>query len=171
MKKLLFHLTLASLAGACSKDKDSALQPSRTNGPSAAIGNGKANAWLDQHAQGTPASLGFTLSKGALDQLPATLPGTDYVLALPNEVTQKTSFQYIMINWNPPGHEPAGIYDVPHFDFHFYMMPANEVMQIPPYPQNPAAFDNNPAAACLPAGYVKSPGGVPAMGAHWSDPT
>lgn len=172
MKNIVFCLGLALLLGACSKDDTApAAPPSRFNGPAEAVGNGQANAWLTQDAQGNPAALGFTLGKGALDQLPATLPGSMFMLALPNEALQKTPFQHIMINWNPKGHEPAGIYDVPHFDFHFYMVPMSEVMQIPPYAQNPAPFDRNPAAVYLPAGYVKNPGGVPAMGAHWSDPT
>lgn len=170
MKNFLICLSLAFLVGACSdNDKTDDAQPSRFDGPFVAMGNGQANAWLTVDAQGNPASLGFTLSKGALDQLPTALPATDFMLALPNEAVQKTPFKHIMIGWNPMGHEPDGIYNVPHFDTHFYMMPMNLVMQIPPYAQNPAAFDNQPAAAYLPVGYVKGPGGVPGMGAHWTD--
>ncbi len=167
MKNLWLCASLALLLGACAKDDAS--QPSTQTAPAVAMGNGKANTWVNLDAQGNPTAIGFTLSKGALDQLPATLPGTDFMLALPDAATQKTPFRHVMINWNPLGHEPAGIYDVPHFDFHFYMMPMAEVMQIPPYAVNPTGFDKVPAVAYLPAGYVRNPGGVPAMGAHWSD--
>ncbi|GAC1381931.1 MAG: DUF5602 domain-containing protein [Hymenobacter sp.] len=171
MKKLLLFLSFAVAVGACSKDNTTPAspQPSRVSGPAVTMGNGTATAWLDLDAQGKPTSIGFTLSKAAFDNLPTTLPGTDYMLALPNEALQKTPFQHIMLNWNPMGHEPVGIYNVPHFDMHFYMVPMSEVMSIPPYAQNPAGFDKTPAPAYLPAGYVKNPGGVPAMGAHWTD--
>jgi hypothetical protein len=170
MKHLLCCLGLALLLGACSDDDDDTVA-GRLNAPSVVMGNGKANAWLDRDAQGNPTALGFTLTKGALDQLPPTVPATEFMLAVPDEAVASTPFQHIMLDWNPQGHEPPGVYDVPHFDFHFYMMPMAEVMQIPPYPVNPAGFDKSPAPAYLPAGYVKNPGGVPAMGAHWSDPT
>ena len=172
MKRIAFCLSLALMVSACSKDDENTqVQPRRLSGPTVSMGSGTANAWLDQDAQGNPTSLGFTLSKGALDQLPATLPATSFMLDLPPEAVQKTPYQHIMIDWNPQGHEPAGVYNVPHFDFHFYMVPMSQVMSIPPYAVNPAGFDNKPALVYLPAGYVKIPGGVPAMGAHWSDPT
>ena len=132
------------------------------------MGDGTARAWLVQDGQGSPVALDFTLSPGALDQLPAAAAGTAFLLDLPGEAAQKTPFKHIMINSKPRGHEPAAIYGVPHFDFHFFMMPVSEAMQIPPYDQSPATFDHDPAAY-LPAGYVKSPGGVPGMECHWLD--
>ncbi|MBO0935599.1 DUF5602 domain-containing protein [Fibrella sp. HMF5335] len=172
MKTLLLSILAASLLFGCaSTDTGSGAQPSRIFGPSVPMGNGTAKSWISLDAQGNPSSLGFTLSKTAFDNLPATLPGTDYMLALPNEATAKTPYQHIMVNWNPQGHEPDKIYTVPHFDFHFYIQPMAEVMAIPPYPQAAAKFDNVPAAKFLHADFAKGPGGVPGMGAHWSDVT
>ena len=31
--------------------------------------------------------------------------------------------KWALLNWNPHGHIPPGIYDRPHFDVHFYMEP------------------------------------------------
>jgi len=31
-----------------------------------------------------------------------------------------SAFKFVELDWNPGGHEPAGVYDTPHFDFHFY---------------------------------------------------
>ena len=31
-----------------------------------------------------------------------------------------TQYKFVQFDWNPAGHEPAGVYDLPHFDFHFY---------------------------------------------------
>ncbi|GAB3707625.1 DUF5602 domain-containing protein [Spirosoma flavus] len=171
MKQSVYLLIIAVFLNACSKS-DSVNQPQRVYGPSLKMGNGTAKAWLMPDAQGNPASIGFTLSKGAFENLPATLPETDFMLALPDEATSKTPYKHVMINWNPQGHEPAGIYTVPHFDFHFYMQPMNEVMAIPVYSATTAAkFDKVPASAYLPTDFVKGPGGVPMMGAHWSDMT
>ncbi len=170
MKHPVLFLGLALALLACSKSDDSA--PARAQAPSLTMGNGTVNAWSETDASGVPQLLGFTLSKGALDNLPnnaATNGSTSFMISVPDEVSQKTPFQHIMVDWNALGHEPAGIYDVPHFDFHFYMQPMAETMAIPPYPQAKAKFDNNPSADQIPAGFAKNPGGVPAMGAHWSD--
>lgn len=151
----------------CVKDHD--LSPERFFGPKVQMGNGTAQSWMDLDAAGTPQSIGFTLSKGSLDNLPTMAHMSDFMLELPAEAVGKTPFQFAMINWNAMGHEPPRIYDVPHFDFHFYMVPPGEVMSIPPYGTAPAKFDNLPAKDYLPAGFGKNPGGVPGMGAHWSD--
>lgn len=160
----LFGLA-ATLLLACAKDDST---PARMLAPSLTIGNGKINAWSQFDAAGIPQAIGFTLSKGALDNLPPTGP-TSYMLSVPDEVSQKTPFQHIMVDWNAQGHEPPGIYDTPHFDFHFYMQPMAETMAIPPYPQAAAKFDKTPPADQIPTGFAKNPGGVPSMGAHWSD--
>ena len=167
MNKLLIALLVACLSAGCTKKE--ADPETRLSGPSVPMGNGQANAWLTLDAQGVPATIGCTIRKEALDNLPATAAAGMFMLALPDEARQKTPFQHVMINWNPHGHEPPGIYDVPHFDVHFYMTPMNEVMAIPAYEQAPALFDKKPDADYLPTGFVKGPGGVMAMGAHWSD--
>ncbi|MBO0930166.1 DUF5602 domain-containing protein [Fibrella aquatilis] len=170
MKYLLSSLLATLLLCGCSSI-DSGTPPKRVYGTPVNMGAGTATSWASLDAQGNPLSIGFTLTKTAFDNLPATMPGTDFMLALPTEATTKTPFQHIMINWNPQGHEPDKIYTVPHFDFHFYIQPMAEVMAIPPYPQAPTKFDKLPAATFLHADFVKGPGGVPGMGAHWSDVT
>ena len=39
-------------------------------------------------------------------------------------------FKWVLLNWNPHGHIPHGIYDTPHFDIHFYMEPIENVFAI-----------------------------------------
>lgn len=34
------------------------------------------------------------------------------------------------LNWEPSGHPTEGVYTIPHFDFHFYMISEEEVMNI-----------------------------------------
>jgi hypothetical protein len=37
---------------------------------------------------------------------------------LPKEA-YNTAFNHIVMSWNPIGHQPEGVYDVPHFDVAF----------------------------------------------------
>ena len=77
---------------------------------------------------------------------------------------------HVSLDWNPSGHEPQGLFTLPHFDVHFYTVPMAERMTwMPGMP----LFDQGetpPAEAYVPAGYVQLPGTVPAMGTHWIDP-
>ena len=78
---------------------------------------------------------------------------------------------HVSLDWNPHGHEPVGLFTLPHFDVHFYTVPMAERMTWMP---GTPLFDRGatpPAAAYVPAGYVQLPGVVPAMGTHWIDPT
>ena len=72
----------------------------------------------------------------------------------------------MLIDYNPHGHEPPGVYDLPHFDVHFYMIPSAERMEIGP--ADPG-FDILPAPQYIPDFYMRIPGGVPQMGTHWAD--
>lgn len=31
-----------------------------------------------------------------------------------------TPYKFVGFGWNPAGHERPGVYDLPHFDFHFF---------------------------------------------------
>ena len=171
MKNLFICLLAATIFLGCSKDDEKVAEPQRIYGPSVPMGNGNVKTWILLDAAGNPSSIGFTRSKEAFDNLPTTLPETAYMLSLPNEATSRTPFQHVMINWNPQGHEPANIYTVPHFDFHFYIQPMTETMAIPTYDKAIAKFDNLPPSGSIHADFAKGPGGVPMMGAHWSDTT
>jgi hypothetical protein len=67
------------------------------------------------------------------------------VLALPESAHQQSGFTQFTMFWDPMGHPPA-TYMTPHFDFHFYSIPAGEVSSID-------CLDTAKPAA-LPAGYA-----------------
>ena len=82
-----------------------------------------------------------------------------------------TPYRFVGLDWNPAGHVPPGIYDQPHFDFHFYpIAEAERDAIVPSDPEFGAKGERVPAAEYVPAGYRKLPGAVPLMGAHWVDP-
>ena len=89
-----------SKAGNLTSNKDMT-----TYGPAIAIGNGTAQSWISYDMDGSPASIGITLSELALVNLPAE--NRKYILALP--VNSKTNFyDHILLSWDPVGHEPKG---------------------------------------------------------------
>jgi hypothetical protein len=128
------------------------------------IGNGRAQAWVAENRNGDPTAVGITISAMALNNLPDDMTG--FVLELPED-RGKGFYTFVMLDWNPQGHEPPQIYGLPHFDVHFYIIPDEERMAM--LPDNLAEFGNLPAPQYVPMGYFPAPGFVPFMGVHWLD--
>lgn len=165
MKKLIFLCLTALVLTSC--DKNSTDPNPTFKGAEQALGNGKVYSWV-KFMGDKPASIGVTFTKGVLDNLPHG--GSAIVLALPAEAVGKTPFDHVMLDYLHTGHEPPGVYDVAHFDVHFYMQPLAERKAIPPYPVAPAKFDNIPPTGYMSATYIRLPAGVPEMGVHWANP-
>jgi len=145
------------------------------NGPEMQMGNGKVRSWITISHTGVPQEIGVELTDKALEGLPSSAPEgaeINFMIPLHKKAGEVTPFDHIEIDWNPFGHPPPGIYDKPHFDFHFYKISLAEQMTIPDYtPATASLFDLAPAPGYLPAIYQPIPGGVPEMGKHWFDPT
>jgi hypothetical protein len=136
------------------------------HGPAVHLGNGSAYAWIMQSKDGTPQSIGVTLSERALQNLGDDILG--YVLELPGQAGSHF-YTHVLMDWNPHGHEPPGVYDLPHFDFHFYIIPNEDRLAIGP--DDVEQFANAPEPMYIPPDYFMIPGGIPQMGAHWLDGT
>jgi hypothetical protein len=137
------------------------------------MGNGTVRSFVTYGKNGKPSSLGVTFSEAALSGLPEKIPGGmpmwEYALALPAEA-RVTGFDHISLDWNPQGHEPAGIYTKPHFDVHFYLTSRTERKKITFRARQDDRCTRSHAARFLPAGYIMPPGtAVPDMGAHAID--
>jgi len=164
---------LAVALASCKGEPTGTGQPTADYGAPIAVGSGTARSYLLVQ-NGVPAELGVALSPGALDSLPtaAKMGGYEYLVPLPAD--NPTQYQVIGLNWNPTGHPPAGIYTVPHFDFHFYMISLAAKDSINPVdPAFATEAANLPAASYQPANYVADPtaNAVPLMGLHWHDST
>jgi hypothetical protein len=116
---------------------------------------------------GSPTDLGVAFTETVMASLPTA--STEFVFELPPEAGM-TSFKHAVLNWQHAGHPPAGIYTVPHFDVHFYMITLAERLAIVPgTPTIDEKLALRPAAEFVPAGYaVGMPGAQ--MGLHWNDP-
>lgn len=143
-------------------------------GPEVRMGDGKARSFAVITHAGVPLEVGIEMTPGAFEGLtqdPLDFAAATFVLPLHHKAQDATPFDHLVINWEPHGHDPVHVFDVPHFDFHFYMISMAEQNSIPPYDVAPSLFDNFPPAGYLPANYIPFPGGVPQMGKHWGDIT
>lgn len=169
-------------------------------GAPATLGNGRIRAYITVDASNPdlPLELGVTLTPGALEGLPAPTPKADghdahgastphsghevldshtRLLELPRR--NPTPFQFVQLDWNPAGHEPPGIYDLPHFDFHFWTASQDVRAQIvPDHPEFERRASGIPprefwipqfADAATAANLPAPKATVPLMGLHWFD--
>ncbi|MGE5189865.1 MAG: DUF5602 domain-containing protein [Gemmatimonadota bacterium] len=129
---------------------------------------------MEKRSDGTPGAIGVTFTETALSGLPenppSDVPGWDYELSLPTG-DKVPPFDHIVVDWNPRGHVPPGVYDVPHFDFHFCMVTPAERNRITVRGRGMARLRHKPSAKYIPTGYILPEGTEePRMGSHWIDP-
>ncbi len=169
----LYMLLLTTLVG-CAGLVGRGPMAGTYEGPPQKLGQGTARAFVVLDAGGKPSAMGVKLTEAALTGLPTEPPkeygGWDYVLALPKEAAV-TGYTHVFFLWNPKGHIPPGIYDVPHFDFHFYLTSSDERERITVTEEDLAKARKQPPADYMPAGYALPPGTEePRMGAHAINP-
>jgi hypothetical protein len=125
----------------------------------------KILAWAKLDANKSVIEAGVTIPAEIVEMPPQHRgrgPAGAIVIAPFPEIVRKSTFlNHFELNWESHGHEPP-IFMVPHFDFHFYNIPATAV-------KNVTARDTlQPEAKLIPAGYIY-PGpefSVPQMGVH-----
>ncbi len=94
--------------------------------------NSSVETFTDFDKAGKPTRIGITISESFADHDSETLVaklnedhrnmnvGTYFDLELPQ--TDEIPFKHAYFSFHPKGHVPPGIYDMPHFDFHFYLV-------------------------------------------------
>jgi hypothetical protein len=176
MKKLFLATAVIAIAFSSCKKEDNNNNNSKGGifkGPETEMYHGKAWTWIQLDNQGNPERVAIAINDAALSSVTPGSGSTgsghthenNEVLAF-HPKAAVTPFQHAWLNWNPNGHPPAGVYDKPHFDLHFYMVPSTEREAY----VDPVKLNADPAATYLPANYM---GGdpVPTMGKHWVDIT
>ena len=172
-------LILLAAVAACTPSSASELSVRTLEGEAVQVGAGSARTYV-QFREGSPVEVGVILSETALNKLPGAKHsgGTfvhghttfETVLTLPAD--NPTPYRHVLVNWNPGGHEPPGIYDTPHLDFHFYTIDNAQRLAIDPAdPTYQAKAERQPSADLIPDGYIlPAPLAFPRMGVHWVDP-
>src|SRR5574338_327063 len=137
----LLHVALLGLLIGCGADSSSIAPPTspaldragydvpgahRQYGVPTKVGDGMARTYvvLDEKNGRAPLELGIALDDRALSGLP-TEPG-EFSFTLPLPTHAPEPYRFAELDWNPQGHEPEGVYSVPHFDFHFYTVSVAE---------------------------------------------
>jgi hypothetical protein len=142
--------------------------PVRIESTKSSLGNGSVNAWAETDQQGKVKAVGIDLERDALEGLPDR--EQEIVLDLPPEVKAALGVDHVGLNWNPHGHEPDGIYDRPHFDFHFYRVSSADRDRIVAADDSEQKAASAPSPHLVPADYVYAPHSfLPRMGGHWVD--
>ena len=173
----VLHRTLLSFPLVLTLAAAASGQEFRYGSPSP-LGEGTARSYVVVE-NGQPLEFGIALSESALQGLPemADVPDEEAFLLLDLAMPEDnpTPYRLASLDWNPRGHTPE-MYGVPHFDFHFYLIGAeNRDRILPEDPADHAAFETrgsrSPGEGLLPANYVYAPEStVPRMGGHWIDP-
>lgn len=176
--------------------------PRRVKGSMADIGKGWVETYSEMDDEGAPLAIGISFSNEALKGLPIDmgdghrcadldgngtiemhnecLPFHERVLPLPAEISRnkQVPFKWVLLNWNPQGHMPEGVWNKPHFDVHFYMEPIENIFAIMPGPCGPEKMrcdQYDIGMKPVPAAYIHQDfidvgAVVPAMGNHLIDP-
>ena len=123
------------------------------------------STWAKVDSSNSVVEAGVTIPYEIIERPPSELgkgpAGSIVVSPFPEIVRKSTFLNHFELNWEMHGHEPK-VFMVPHFDFHFYGVPTQEVFKV-------AAQDPlQPEVRQVPAGYIY-PGReftVPQMGVH-----
>lgn len=189
-------------AGCASSAPQEASRPERLLGWSVELGQGTVASYARLQPDGAPDAIGVVFSADALQGLPhgsdrhqcfdgnadnrideetECLQSHEHVLPLPDAVARRADipFKWVLLNWNPAGHIPPGVYDVPHFDIHFVMERIERVFALRPGPCGPEHVRCDQFARArkpVPANYMHPDfkdveAVVPAMGNHLIDLT
>lgn len=171
------------------------------SGESVALGKGTVNAYLTLKDGKIPVAIGVKFTEAAFEGLPAEPNNTsrcfdlnsdgmleagaeclgdfETVLEWPRELERANlPFKWLGLNWNPRGHHPPNVYDLPHFDVHFYMTEQEIIESIGP--GSCAEFVDCEdfkrasiplAGQYMPTGYADVGAVVTRMGNHLLSPT
>ncbi len=197
---ILFTMVTSTVVVGCGSSGESS---ERVLGRSIELGEGTVSTYAEFDGGGSPSAIGVVYSASALDGLPKEpsdrhhcfdrdgdgqlqaeaecIPTHEFVIPLPDAVSAQSEvpFKWVLLNWNPAGHIPPGVYDVPHFDVHFYMAPIASVFALADGPCGPEFIRCDQhvlAKKPLPPNYMNPDfqdvdAVVPAMGNHLIDVT
>ena len=152
MKNKAYFLAVAVLLMGCAA---AGPETNRVTGLEVELGGGLVSTFATLNDLGEPLEFGVSISSGALlsppiehtdglrcfdrnedgaidDSLECD-PSHERVIPLPEVLAKRSDvpFKWVLFHWNPMGHEPHGIYSVPHFDVHYMIDPVERVISIP----------------------------------------
>ena len=201
-------LPMAFAVAACNQPARITAAPAPTSGERVEggytdVGSGRISTYAEMEARGGPKAIGVSFSSAFMNAPPASHSDQrrctdrnkdgvvdrptecnmwhEWAVPLPSDMAGRPDvpFKWALINWNPVGHIPPGVYDMPHFDVHFYLEPIESVFAIEPGPCGPEFVRCDQFALAkkpIPGNYIHSDykdvdAVAPAMGNHLIDLT
>ena len=160
MRRFVPALAVLGLAAACGESPPPpATGPSLVQGPCADVYGGTVCTWAE--VQGDEiVQVGATVPLATIQNAPEEMemswpPVAAATIPLPDIAIAKTGVRNFKVYWEAHGH-PPGPYLVPHFDFHFYTISADET--------NAIDCSDLSKPARLPAGYALPDVEIPGLG-------
>lgn len=186
---MLSAAVLATATAGCIHDGDQPSDDGSGGGGGAVSGDGDTTGfppangteWSDSMEMGGGSVRAFVTRDGDALQYVGVEFTEEVLEGLPDQEAHRHldlpgagNFRWVGFDWQPEGHEPPGVYDVPHFDVHFYMMPEMEVEAIEggpatysiPDPQIPTGYRRVAAVDTDDDGEPDTPAVTPQMGEH-----
>lgn len=203
VKSILILALSAFVVLGCSDNKQAGTTTARSLGAGSSVGKGTVSSYAEFAKDGAPKAIGIVFPGSALDGLPHALSdghhcydrnkdgkidpqsecagSHEWVIPLPSDAARRSDvpFKWVGLNWNPHGHIPPKVYDIPHFDVHFYMEPIEKVFAVTSGDCGPEfvrcdqfKIATRPLPSnYMPPDYQNVDAVAPAMGNHLVDPT
>lgn len=202
LRMAILAVAAAAVLG-CTANMRSSEPEARVLGAKSRVGHGTVSSYAEFDGNGAPKAIGIVFQASALEGLPAArsdghhcfdhnsdgridldkecFGAHEWIIPLPSEVARRDEipFKWAGLNWNAHGHIPPGVYDLPHFDVHFYIEPIEKIYAIKPGPCGPENVNCEQfriATKPLPSNYMHADftnvnAVAPAMGNHLVDLT
>jgi hypothetical protein len=162
---------LVGLTGCSSEDGDGpgpVPGADRQYGETAMLAGGEVSTWAELDDQGAIAQLGLTVAATAID---AADRNEEVYPAVPASVQGSTPFDHVGFGYQGQGHGPPGVYDLPHFDIHFYLVDDATRQAVDCVDEPMPAADRVPEPYFIPGTGLEPDGTcVPGMGIHALNP-
>ena len=176
MKKYLFTALLCMIIISCNKEND---KP-QTFYKSIALDLGNGKVWsfveLDENSL-EPLKLGVQFDAAALENLPEPHSNDGHthdnesLMEFPEiQNVDLSLYKNLSFDWQSGGHNPPGVYDISHFDVHFYFSTIAERALIVA-PENSEKYMAPLAPEHLPETFIEIDGGQVNQGNHMISPT
>lgn len=174
MKKVIFALLATSLF-ACNPLSNVGLSSSPSSASSVTPGESKVfqghsvKSW-SKSSEGQLQELGFTVPKALIEASSTVINSDPWSLKLDMPASEQSStvINHVSVDYSPGGHPPPNVYDVPHFDVHFYFQTQAEMATVD------CKDTTLPSAEHIPQPYMffppNAPECVPTMGYHSLNP-
>jgi hypothetical protein len=162
---ILVFLTTTIVFASCHKDHEGGI----FKGPVVNVFDGKAWTWIELDQEGSPLRAAISINNDALNSVSfgegeGHQHHANNIVLKFHHKAELVNFKHAWLNWNPNGHPPPGVYDPPHFDFHFYMVTSQERETY----LDTAKLNAEPPSNYIPVNHL-GVDPIPAMGKHFVD--